>query len=131
GAWTSAAEQVGEDVADPAEAAEAARAPTATAERVRVEAGAEDPAAGVVALALVGVRQDRVGLLDLLEPLLRRRVARVLVRVVLARELAVGLLDLLVGGLLVDAERLVGIPDRGHQAATTTRAGRMIVSSSL
>src|SRR5204863_7184318 len=92
-AGAAGAEQVGEDVADPAEAAEAA---TAAAEGVRVEARAEDPAARVVALALVGVGQDGVRLLDLLEALLGRRVARVLVRVVLPRELAVGLLDLVV-----------------------------------
>ena len=68
-----------------------------------------EDAALVVLLALLGVGQDRVRLLDLLEALLGLLVARVLVRVVLARELAVGLLDLLGGGLLVDAERLVWI----------------------
>jgi hypothetical protein len=112
------ADDVGEDVAEAAEAAP---------ERAGVEAAgaAEDPA-GVVGLALLGVGQDRVRLLHLLEALLGRLVARVAVGVVLARELAVGLLDLLVGGLLVDAERRVGISHgrRHRYADTTTRAGR-------
>ena len=124
GAGRAGAEQVGEDVPDPAEAAESG---CARPERARVEA-AEDPATRVVLLALLGVGQDRVGLLDLLEPLLGALVALVAVGVVLARELAVGLLDLVLGGLLVDAEDLVGILDGGHYALTTTRAGRITVS---
>src|SRR5262249_17884766 len=44
-------------------------------------------APGVVLLALLGVGEDVVGALDLLEVLLRSLVAGVLVRVVLAREL--------------------------------------------
>ena len=51
--------------------------------------------AGVVLLALLGVRERVVGLLDLLEALLGRAVAGVAVGVVLAGQLAVGLLDLL------------------------------------
>ena len=127
----AAAEQVGEDVGEAAEPAGAGRPAGAASapERARVEA-AEDAAAGVVALALVGVGQDRVRLLHLLEALLRRLVAGVAVRVVLAGELAVGLLDLLVGGLPVDAERLVWVPDGRHgYAATTTRAGLTTVSA--
>jgi hypothetical protein len=85
---------------------------------------AEDAAAGVVLLALVG--SDRIAYAPWTS--LKRSSAacrRVLVRVVLARELAVGLLDLVVRGLLVDAERLVGVLHRGHrQPETTTRAGR-------
>ena len=106
------AEEVGEDVPDPAEAAKAAGA-AAGPERARIEA-AEDPAAGVVALALLGVGQNVVGLLDLLEALLGRLVALVAVRVVLPRELPVGLLDLVRRGLLVDPEDVVWILDRGH-----------------
>src|SRR5581483_1177309 len=67
----------------------------------------------VVALSLLRVGEDVVGGLHLLEALLRARVARVLVRVVLARELAVRLLDLLRRSVLRDAERLV---ERGHAA---------------
>ena len=48
---------------------------------------AAEHAAGVVLLALVGIRQHRVRLLDLLEALLGLLVARVRVRVPLAREL--------------------------------------------
>jgi hypothetical protein len=61
---------------------------------------------GVVALALLGIGEDLVGLVDLLEALLRLRFL-VDVRVVLARELAVGLLDLLGARILRDAECLV------------------------
>src|SRR5690606_24661606 len=50
-------------------------------------------AQGVVLLALLGVGQDRVGLADLLELRLRCGVAGVLVRVVGPGQLAVGLLD--------------------------------------
>ena len=58
----------------------------------------------VVALALLGVGQDGVGLVDLLEAL---RGALVDVRVVLAGELPVGRLDGLVVGGLRHAENLV------------------------
>ena len=120
------AEQVGEDVA---EAAAEAAGGSAGAERAGIEAAAEDPAAGVVRLALLRVGQDRVRLLHLLEALLGVRVVLVAIRVVLPSELAVRLLDLLVGGLLVDAERLVRIVDGGHRLypETTTRAGRSTV----
>ena len=102
-------EQVGQDVADPPEPAAARAGP----EGARIEA-AEDPAAGVVSLALLRVGQDVVGLLDLLEALLGRLVTGVAVGVVLARELPVGLLDLVRRGLLVDPEDLVRVLDRGH-----------------
>ena len=65
-------------------------------------------AEGVVGAALLGVGEQVVGGLDLLELLLRTVVARVSVRVVFAREFAVGLLDLVVGRVLRDAEHLVG-----------------------
>jgi hypothetical protein len=116
----SATEEVREDVAKAAEAA----SPAAREAGAREAAAAEEAAARVVRLALLGIGQDRVGRLDLLEALLRSLVALVRVRVVLPGELAVGLLDLLVGGLLVDAERPVWIRHRRHQPETTTRAGR-------
>jgi ABC-type uncharacterized transport system permease subunit len=56
--------------------------------------------AAVVRLALLGIGQDVVRLRDLLEALLGVLVPRIAIRVILARELAVGLLDLLVGGVL-------------------------------
>ena len=61
----------------------------------------------VVALALVGVGEDLVGLVDLLEARLGLRVALVDVGVVLARQLAVGGLDLLGRGGLRHPEDLV------------------------
>jgi hypothetical protein len=116
-----AAEQVGEDVAEAAgerpriEAAEAAR-PAAGRERAR---------AAVVLLALLGIGQDVVRLGDLLEALLRLLVPLVRVGVVLPRELAVALLDLIRRRVLGDAQGLVvvGPPSHGY-SATTTRAGR-------
>src|SRR5215217_2426004 len=120
-----AAEEVREDVAEAAEAASPAG--RAAAEAAAGKAPAEDPATGVVGLALLGIGEDPVRALDLLEALLGGRVALVGVRVVLAGKLPVGLLDLIVRGLLVDAERLVRILDRRHQPETTTRAGRRTV----
>ena len=57
--------------------------------------------------ALVGVGEDGVGLAELLEAALGVLVPRVAVRMVLHRELAVGLLDLRVAGAARDAEDLV------------------------
>ena len=93
-------------------------------------AEADEHAAGVVLLALLGVRERVVGALDLLEALLGRRVVGVAVGVVLARELAVRLLDLVVRRLPVDAEHLVEVarPSPPH-SLTTTRAGRSTWSS--
>src|SRR5919109_2201160 len=51
----------------------------------------------IVLLALLGIREDVVGPLDLLEALLGGRVSRVAVRVELPGQLAVGLLDLVRG----------------------------------
>jgi hypothetical protein len=58
----------------------------------------------IVVLALVGVAQHLVGGGHLLEPVLGDRVAGVLVRVVLLRELAIRALDLGCVGGLGDAE---------------------------
>ncbi len=84
---------------------------------------------GVVLLALLGIRQRVVRALDLLEPLLGRRVALIRIGVALAGKLAVGLLDLVVGCRLRHAENLVG--SAGHSySATITRAGRRTASPS-
>jgi hypothetical protein len=64
-------------------------------------------AEGVVALALVGIAEDAVGLRRLLEALLGLLVPGVAVGVVLERELAVGGLHLLLGGVSGDPEDLV------------------------
>src|SRR5436309_4932497 len=61
---------------------------------------------GVITLALLGVAEDLVGLIDLFEFLFRVRLL-VYVRVVLARELSVGLLDVVDRGVLRNAKRLV------------------------
>ena len=58
------------------------------------------------ARALLRIGEDLVGLLRFLEFLLGRLVVRIAVRMVLHRELAIGLLDVLVGGVAVDAEHL-------------------------
>src|SRR5262249_58619886 len=70
-------------------------------------AGAEERPRLVVLGASLRIGQDVVGLGDLLESLLRLGVALVGVRVVLARELAVRLLDLLGRRTLTDPESLV------------------------
>src|SRR5262249_60492114 len=67
----------------------------------------------IVSLTLFGIGEDLVGDRDLLELLLGRLVAGVDVRVVLARELPVGLADLVRGGGAGHAERLVGILGHG------------------
>src|SRR5207237_4001200 len=126
-AGAAAAEQVPEQVAEIAEVpevdVEAAGAAACAGPSVR---GAE----AVVLLPLLRVGEDVVGGLHLLELLLGRSVARVLVRVVLPRELAVRLADLVLRRALLQAEGVV--QRRSHQsssssggiggaAATTTR----------
>jgi hypothetical protein len=66
----------------------------------------------IVGLALVGVRQDLVRLLDLLELLLGLRVTGIAVRMVLHRKLAISLLELFLRRVLRDAENLVKITFR-------------------
>src|SRR5207244_4162436 len=70
-------------------------------------AAAVGRAEAVVRLPLLRVGEDVVRRLHLLEALLGGLVARVRVRVVLARELAVRLLDLFGRGALLHAERVV------------------------
>src|SRR5205807_3582940 len=81
-------------------------------------------AVGVVVAAAARVGQDAVGLGDLLELLLGRGVLLVGVRVVLARQPAVGLLDLVLGGGALHAKDLVvvvghPVSSRGRPAART------------
>ena len=92
--------KIGEDVAEVG--AEAALAPPAAgAERVAAAAEAgRRTGRRVVLLALLGIGEHVVRGGDLLELFLRRVVVRVAVRVVLARQFAVRLLDLVVGGVL-------------------------------
>src|SRR3954471_23366861 len=126
GAAPTGVEDARQDVRERAEVARRAGSPCAAAagRPAPGPAAAEDRAAAVVLLALLGVAQDVVGLGDLLEALLGAGVL-VRVRVVLARELAVRLLDLLLRRLAVDAEDLVVVRTARHRyPATTTRAGR-------
>ena len=102
------------------------------------EAAAREQGPGLVVLLALGVvGQHVVRLGDLLEPLLGRLVARVLVRVELAGQLAVLLLDLVGRGVLGHAEHGVEVllepvlvhgrfPASVRQSvpATATRAGR-------
>ena len=119
---TAAAEEPAEEIAEVAEVAdvevEAAAGLAAAACAVRTER--------VVLLALLRVLQHVVRRLDLLEARLRALVARVAIRVMLARELAVRLLDLFLRRRLRDAERFV---ERRH-SAIVTRAGRSTWSPS-
>src|SRR5205807_703704 len=73
----------------------------------------------VVLLSLVGITQDLVGLVDLLEPLLRLLVALVDVGVMLARQLAKGAVNLLGGGRSGHTQRrVVVLEGRGHLSRT-------------
>src|ERR1700684_2351264 len=112
---TASTKEVGEDVSHrggiEVEVAEATKAgPPGRSTRER-------SGAAVVLLALLGIAKHVVGLGDLLEALLRLLVVGVAVGVVLTRELAVGLLDLLGARLLVDPERLVVIRTRCHSSS--------------
>src|SRR5262249_55342095 len=93
-----------------------------------LEAGAEVEAAesallegcvaeAVVACSPVGIGQNLIGLADLLEALLGLRIARVLVRVILERQLAVGLLQILVAAGPGNAQHLVVVAL--HRSITT------------
>jgi hypothetical protein len=111
-----AAEDVAEDVAEGlGKAAEALGACAAAGAHVGVHAGV---AVLVIGGALLRVGQHLVGLLGLLELLLRLLgpVTLVAVRVMLHGQLAVGLLDVLLGRVLGDAEDFVVIALRGSHA---------------
>ena len=83
-----------EDVLKPAEAGriEAAEAASAAVGGIGIDAG---EAEAVVFFFFIGVRQDRIGLVDLLELLLRTLVAGVSVRMILHGHLAEGRFDLI------------------------------------
>jgi hypothetical protein len=71
----------------------------------------------VVHLALLGIGENLEGSPHLLELLFGSFVARIDVRVELARQLAVRLLDLILAGASGDAEQLVEVLGHGVQAA--------------
>src|SRR6185369_3720660 len=121
-------EDAPEEVAQVPEVADVAR-PIEVAPRPGPAGAAEDTRTDlVVLLALLGIREDVVGALDLFEALLGRLVVRVLVRMVLPRELPVGLLDLIRRGVLLDAQHLIEVLH--SPCDTTTRAGRRTRSPS-
>ena len=80
-------------------------------------------AEAIVGGALIAVGEHAVGLGRFLERLFRRLVARIAVRVVLQRQLAIGTLQLRLGGRLGDAEDFVVVAF-AHALATLTIAGR-------
>ncbi len=103
-AAAAAAEDVAEDVAEGI--AEAAAAKAATAAHVRIHAGVT---VAVIRLALFRIGQHLIGFLDFLELLFGLFVVRIAVRMVLHRELAISLLDLVFRGVFGQAEDLVKI----------------------
>lgn len=103
----AAAEEIAEDIAEIPEAAEAAASKSAEA-RVRIEIRVDAREAVLVVPGLfIGVGQDLIRLVDLLELFLGGLVAGVLIGVVFHGQLAVGLFDLGVGRVFLDAQHLV------------------------
>src|SRR5437870_4085665 len=64
-------------------------------------------AVAVVLVALLGVAQHLVGAVDLLEALLGALIARIYVRMMLARQFAVGLLDLFLRSAPFESKHIV------------------------
>src|SRR5205085_783739 len=112
---TAAVEETAEEISE-IEVAEVERRPARP--RTAADATVRRPEA-VVLLSLLRVGEDVVGALHLLEALL---VPRALVRVHLANELAVGLLDLVRSGVLGDAQDLV---EAARQLPTPSRSPRV------
>jgi len=128
-----------EDVLHPAEVAHERAQGVGEIEVLEPEAGTPGPEAAVgggvpepvVARALVLVVEDLVGLRGLLELLLGLGISRIAVGVELQRLLPVGLLDLVGGRGLLDAEDLVVVAlHAGSARATITFAGRSTFSPS-
>src|SRR5262249_39567989 len=106
------AEEVAEDVLEASSEIEAAESPALLEGRV---------AEAVVPGSPLGIGQYLVCLADLLEALLGLPVAGILVRVVLVRQLAIGLLEILVAAGAGDAEHLVVVAL--HRSITSTHEG--------
>ena len=121
----AAAEHRGKDVLEAAEAtaAEAAEiAKPAAAEAARLGAVVAEL---VVLRPLLGVGQHLVGLVDLLELLLGGLVAGVHVRVVLLRQLAIGLLDGRLVRALLEAKDLVVVSFVSHYQSPSDSGNRV------
>ena len=115
---TAPAEQAAEEIADVREREIAAL----EVEVARIEARASvSRTKRVVLLSLLGIGKNVVGVLHLLELLFCGSVARIAVRVVLGGKLAVRLLDVVRGGALLDAERVV---ERRHGLRLVDRGRR-------
>ena len=102
------AEDVAERIGESAEAFRPRAARRIAAER-RIHAGMSEL---VVRRALAGVRQNFVRLLRFLEFRFGALVVRIAIRMVLHRELAIGLLELVVGRVALDAEHRVVVAFR-------------------
>jgi hypothetical protein len=103
--------------------AESPRLGSAAGRAASPEAEAAEAPHLIVLLALIVVRQDTVGLGDLLEPLGRHGVIRVGIRMILLGQLAVSLLELVGSGFVADAENLVVVlGPRRHQASSPSTA---------
>src|SRR5699024_10840619 len=94
-------------LAPPASAAEAAKATWGTAKAAAHAAGGDHGLQLVVFLALLLIAHDGVGLGSCLKAVLGRGIPGVLIRVVVPRDLAVGLLNLLAAGAFAHTEVLV------------------------
>src|SRR5262249_38743972 len=110
------AEEVPEDVLEPGAEVEAAESPALLEGRV---------AEAVVPGSPLGIGQHLVGLPDLLEALLGLHVAGVLVGVVLVRQLAVGLLQVLVAAGAGDPQHLVVVALHRSSPARTSALTRV------
>jgi hypothetical protein len=95
-----------------------------------MQAGTLQPglAEAVVALAGLGVAEHLVGPGGLLEPLGGLGVVGVAIRMALEGELAIGLLDLGLRGVLADAEHLVIVPF-SHRSCGTVRRARSLCAT--
>ena len=109
-AEATAAEQIAKDITQ-VHTACAAKAATEAAAGLAGPIVGIDPSETelVIALALVRVGKNIVGLVDLLELFLGILIAGVQIRVVLFGQLAVGAFDLGIGGIFADPQHLVVI----------------------
>src|ERR1035437_119037 len=124
----AAAAAAAQQIAEPEDVAQTAENVFEPGEDRRIESAAARGvhalmAEPVVQAALVRVGEHRVGFRAFLECFLGCVVARVAIRVIFHRQLAVRALELDVGGRAADAEDLVVIP-LAHAFATFTIAGR-------
>jgi len=107
GASAATATAAAEDLVEDAAEGVAKTAATATAHAsLGINPGV---AVLIVGGALVAIGEDLVGLFGFLEVLFRFGIVRIAVRVVFHGQLAVGLLDLVVAGVTIDAEDFVKV----------------------